>query len=154
MPEVIEALFDPAFYQGLSLPDIAPPDVLDHNETDGIARLRVRYEYLGTLDPLARTVLGTDRISWVQELELASETGHGNLTIVPGVQAGRVSCSATVVVEPTPTGARRIISGALKINIPLVGGRAERAIAPGILRRLDLEAEALAAFLSGGADTN
>ena len=34
------------------------------------------------------------------------------------------------------------------LAIPLVGGRAERSIAPGILRRLDLEAAALAAYLA------
>ena len=74
---VITAVLDPAFYAGLLLPDIEPPEVLARNEHDGRVELEVRYEYSGTLDPLARTVLGTDRISWIQQLSVDPQSGDG-----------------------------------------------------------------------------
>lgn len=147
---LIEAMLDPGFYAGLRLDDLEPPEVLERDISGATALLRVAYAYTGTLDPIARTVLGTERITWVNELQLDTENHTGRLTIVPGVQAGRVSCSGEVAVAETPAGATRSIAGRLSIAIPLLGGRAERAIAPGILRRLDAEAAALEAYLASG----
>ena len=60
-----------------------------------------------------------------------------------------------------PAGARRVliwlaaalatgaittwIAGDFRVRVPLIGGTAERRIVPGIMRRLDVEAEALRA---------
>jgi hypothetical protein len=144
---VATAMLAPDFYVGLQLDDVDPPEVLERTESGSEVFLRIAYAYTGTLDPIARTVLGADRITWVNELHFDQERNVGELTIVPGVQAGRVTCRGRVTLDATPEGATRSIAGALKIGIPLVGGRAERAIAPGILRRLDAEALALAAYL-------
>ncbi len=43
---------------------------------------------------------------------------------------------------------RRVISGDFRIKIPLVGGKAEKAIVPGLARRLDVEADAVAVELA------
>ena len=145
--QVAAAMLDPEFYAGLRLDDIEPPEVLERTVAGTETTLRVAYAYTGTLDPIARTVLGADRITWVNELRFDSSTDRGTLTIIPGVQAGRVTCGGAVTIVGNADGATRSIEGILKIGIPLVGGRAERAIAPGILRRLDAEAAALAAFL-------
>jgi hypothetical protein len=47
-----------------------------------------------------------------------------------------------------PSSCRRRISGEFRIKIPLIGGKAERAIVPGLARRLDVEAAALATALA------
>ena len=41
-----------------------------------------------------------------------------------------------------------MIDGDFRIKIPLVGGKAEKAIVPGLARRLDVEADAVAAELA------
>jgi len=145
--DVATAMLDPAFYAGLALPDIEPPVVLERHVQAEVVTMRVQYAYTGTLDPIARTVLGTERITWVQELTYDLTSQRGDLVIVPGVQAGRVSCRGAIGITSLEEGSKRTITGELKIAIPLVGGRAEKAIAPGILRRLDLESAALAAYL-------
>jgi hypothetical protein len=44
----------------------------------------------------------------------------------------------------------RELDGELVVAIPLVGSRAERKIVPGVLRRLDMEAEAVNSALAHG----
>ena len=42
---------------------------------------------------------------------------------------------------------QRRITGDLRVRIPVIGGSAERRIVPGLVRRLDVEASAVAAAL-------
>ncbi|MER3452944.1 MAG: DUF2505 domain-containing protein, partial [Acidimicrobiia bacterium] len=47
-----------------------------------------------------------------------------------------------------PGTAKRVIDGTLAVDVPLIGRSAERRILPGLLRRLDAEAEALRSWLA------
>jgi hypothetical protein len=40
------------------------------------------------------------------------------------------------------------VAGELFVRVPIVGGTAERRIVPGLVRRLDVEADALTAALT------
>ena len=44
-------------------------------------------------------------------------------------------------------GTTQQISGELKVRVPLIGGTAEKKLVPGIVRRLDVMADALTATL-------
>jgi hypothetical protein len=142
--DVAAVLCDPAFHTALDLPDLSRPEVLDAS-TDGAARvLRLRYEYVGRLDPIARKIVGGRRLTWIQELRLDTSTFAGTLTFSAENDAGRLGGSARVAIDATGDAAsRRRITGDLHVRIPLVGGTAERSIVPGLVRRLDVEAAAL-----------
>jgi len=145
---VATASTDPDFYAALELPDVETPEILAHEATDVSVMLRVRLRFTGALDPVARRVIGAERISWVQELRLDLPTRRGELTVVPDVQQDRIDLKAQVeLIEDSATATTRRIAGDLKVRIPLVGGRAERSLVPGIERRLDAEAEALRDWL-------
>src|SRR3954471_23623565 len=142
---------DPEFQRRLELPDLSLPTVVVH-DVDGAQRvLRLRYRYTGQLDSLARRVIGNRELTWVQELRLDVEHGSGALSFSADDDAGRVDGTASVTISPTGAdGSHRRIAGDFHIRIPLVGGTAERKIVPGIVRRLDVEAAALAARLTSG----
>jgi hypothetical protein len=143
---VAACLTDARFHTGLDLPDIGRPAVVT-DTTDGALRvLRLRYEYVGGLDPIARKVVGGGTLTWVQELRLDLTTFSGTLGFSADQQSDRFNGEADVTIAPLDgdTRCRRRISGDLHIRIPLVGGTAERRIVPGVLRRLDVEAGALA----------
>ena len=146
---VATLMSDPAFQTALELPDLSRPTVVTH-EVDGDAhRLTLRYQYVGQLDPIAQKVVGGRAISWVQDLRIDVATGAGTLGFSADGVGGRADGTATVTITATGDAAcRRRISGDFRIKIPLLGGKAERAIVPGLLRRLDVEAEALAAELA------
>jgi Protein of unknown function (DUF2505) len=147
-----ELMCDPEFQARVELPDLSLPTVVGH-DVDGPHRLlRLRYRYTGQLDSVARRVIGNRQLTWVQELRLDVEQGTGALSFSADDDAGRVGGTASVTISPTKEdGAHRRIAGDFHIRIPLVGGTAERKIVPGLVRRLDVEAAALAARLASGA---
>jgi hypothetical protein len=148
--EVVDVLCDPAFHGGLDLPDLSRPDVLAH-ERDGATRvIRLRYEYTGQLDPAARKILGSRTLTWIQELRLDTASYTGTLTFAAEGGGDRLNGNATVALTSTDGEhhTRRSIAGDLRVRVPLIGGAAERRIVPGVVRRLDVEAAALAAELA------
>ena len=146
---VASIMSDPGFQTQLDLPDLARPDVVAH-EVDGTShRLTLRYAYMGQLDPIAQRVVRGRKLTWVQDLRIDASSGTGTLGFSADGVGGRAEGSATVAITATGEGScRRVKSGDFRIKVPLVGGKAEQAIVPGIARRLDVEADAVAAELA------
>jgi hypothetical protein len=143
---VADVLCDPAFHTQLDLPDLSRPEVVT-SSADGTARLLLlRYEYIGSVDPIARRIVGNRKLTWMQELRLDTQTFTGALSFSAEQDAKRLNGEATVAITATGDGARsrRRIAGDLHVRVPLVGSTAERRIVPGLVRRLDVEAAALA----------
>jgi hypothetical protein len=147
---VAEILGDPAFHAALDLPDLSRPELVEESAAGTERTLRLRYEFVGHLDPIARRVLGGRRLTWTQELRLDSASGLGQLTFAAEADAGRLHGSARVTlvgVGVDGTRTRRTITGDFFVRVPLVGSKAEGRIVPGLVRRMDVEAEALTATL-------
>lgn len=177
-------LSDPAFYRTLRLPDLTLVGVtgdapaVDAGAEGGVC-VRVRYEFSGDLDPLARRLLGGARLAWTQELRLRGGGGsvsfiadanprllHGRAdfsldpagpgpdtapSAAPGDRAAlgdRARTDGDARTDgPFPATVRRL-EGRLTVALPGIGGLVERRIVPGILGRLDVEAEAVREILS------
>jgi hypothetical protein len=147
--QVATLMSDPDFQTMLDLPDLARPDVVAHEVGGPSHRLTLRYEYIGQLDPIAQKVVGGRKLTWVQDLRIDVATGAGTLDFSADGVGGRADGTATVTLAATgDASCRRRIAGDFRIRIPLLGGKAERAIVPGLERRLDVEAAALAAELA------
>lgn len=147
---VADVLCDPAFQTQLDLPDLSRPEVIA-SSVDGTTRLlRLRYEYVGQLDGVARRILGDRKLTWIQELRLDTATFLGTLTFSAEQDADRLGGSADVAITSLDDDhrSRRSITGDLHVRVPVVGGPAERRIVPGLVRRLDVEASAVAEELS------
>jgi hypothetical protein len=152
---VAERLVDPEFHRHLELPDLSLPEVLDE-QTDGTtSRLKLRYQYVGQLDPIAKRLLGGRTLTWIQELELDRATYAGRLSFAAEAEPKQLYGSARFRLEPDgdddgddDAGTVRVLDGELFVRVPVVGGMAERRIVPGLLSRLDVEATALDAQLS------
>jgi hypothetical protein len=150
---VADVLCDPAFHATLDLSDLSRPEIVEHSESGSRRLLRLRYEFVGHLDPIAKRLLAGRRLTWIQELQLDRDTGLGTLRFSAESEADRLYGSADVKlveIEPGPVdGARtrREVAGELFVKVPLVGGTAERRIVPGLVARLDVEADALSVAL-------
>ena len=71
-------------------------------------------------------------------------------TILPDVGGSVLRCSGTFTYRDVAPGrSERATDGELTVKVPLVGGRAEKALAPAIVGRLDGEAQALQRRLGG-----
>jgi hypothetical protein len=144
---VCDAMGDPDFYAALRLPDIEPPELISRTGDGGRVDVRVRFRYTGKLDPIARRIVGQDHVVWVQQIDIDRSSRSCALKVVPEMGAVPVSCTGTFVLRDRNAGCVRTLDGDLRVRVPLIGSRAERSLAPGIMRRLDLEAEALDRFL-------
>jgi len=147
--QVASLMSDAGFQTVLDLPDLARPDVVGDEADGSRRRLTLRYAYTGQLDPIAQRVVGGRTLTWVQDLRIDVATGVGTLDFSADGVGGRADGRAGVVIAATgDASCRRRIDGEFRIRIPLVGGKAERAIVPGLVRRLDVEADAVGAELA------
>jgi Protein of unknown function (DUF2505) len=144
-PDVAEVLCDPAFQTHLDLPDLSRPEVVESSVTGDTRLLKLRYEYIGQIDGIARKIVGSHKLTWIQELRLDTTTFTGTLSFSAEEDADRLNGEAKVAITDAGDGIRSVrrIAGDLHVKVPLVGGTAERRIVPGLVRRLDVEAEAL-----------
>jgi hypothetical protein len=146
---VAAILCDPAFHVALDLPDLSRPEVVEHTTTGTAQLLRLRYEFVGHLDPIARRLLAGRRLTWIQELGLDTATGRGRLTFAAESEPDRLHGAADVVLEALDASrTQRRIAGEFFVRVPVVGSTAERRIVPGLVRRMDVEADALRAVLN------
>lgn len=143
---VAAVLRDPAFHLGLDLPDLGRPEIVDA-APDG-SRLRLRYAWIGSLDPIARRLLGDRPPTWIQEMTLDPVTLTGTLAFAAEADPDRLNGDARVEIVAEGARAVRRIAGRLRVRVPLVGSTAERRILPGLLRRLDVEAAAVGTTLT------
>jgi hypothetical protein len=148
---VAAVLADPRFYTGLDLPDVARPVLLDHKKEAQRSVAVLRYEFIGSLDPMARRLLGRHRLAWTQEISVDRAAGSGELTFRAEVEPKRLHGSAEFRLIAEGDSTVRRLSGELVIAVPVIGPSAERRIVPGLLRRLDVEADAVEATLKGAA---
>jgi hypothetical protein len=142
--EAVEALMvDPALYLALALPDLSQPEVLERSENGDITMLRLRYNYVGKLDPLAQRLLGSSRLAWIQETRVDRSAGSGVVHFEAEKDPSRLHGSSDFVLTAAEGGILRHLDGELVVAVPGIGRMAERRIVPGLLRRLDIEAQGL-----------
>ncbi len=143
-PEVVGGVIsDPQFYAQLQLPDLSLPQIIEHSaDGDGVL-IRLRYEFTGSLDPIAQRLLGNERLAWTQDVRYDRTTRSGSLEFGAEKDPRRLhgSASFTLAPEPGEGGTLRSIDGELVVAVPAIGHMAERRIVPGIVRRMDIEAE-------------
>ena len=145
---VIAILCDPMFHTALDLPDMSRPEVVEHVSSGTEHVLKLRYEFTGSLDPIARKILAGRQLAWIQELRIDTTTGRGRLSFQAEAEPKRLNGSADVaLVRRGSARTTRHIEGDLFVKVPLVGATAERRIVPGLVRRLDVEAAAVTAAL-------
>jgi hypothetical protein len=145
---VCAGMGDPEFYAALRLPDLEPPELLVRTVDGDRVDIHTRFTYTGKLDPIARRIVGNDHVAWVQRLVIDAPAHSATLTVSPEVGVMPVTCSGTFALHEADGGqCLRTLEAELKIKVPIIGSRAEKSLAPGIMRRLDLEAEALNQFL-------
>ena len=119
------AMVDPEFLESTRLPDVGPPKVLSREEDGDTVTLRVSYHYTGSLDSLARRVLRTSDVAWVQETRLDRSSHRTTFTVIPKVHAERFQCGGSMQLTEAGAATQRVIDGELKIKVPIFGGRAE-----------------------------
>ena len=136
-------MVDSAFYLDLTLPDLSQPELLERSDNGDVTTLRLRYDYVGNLDPLAHRLLGSSRLAWIQETRIDRSADSGVIHFEAERDPKRLHGSSDFVLTQDGDNTVRRLDGELIVALPGIGRMAERRIVPGVLRRLDIEAQAL-----------
>ena len=151
--QVAAAFVDPRFYEMLdALPKLGRPEVLTHEVHESTAHLRIRYRFTGHLSSAVRAAVDPEKLSWVEDAQHDLAAHRARFTMVADHYADRFHCDGTYRFDSVgPTSTNRICTGELRIRMPLVGHRVEKAIVSGLREHLEAEAPVVERFLSQSA---
>ena len=152
--EAVEAaLLDPRFVGRLGeLPRLGRPALLAEQREGTVVRREVRSAFVGELSPAVTAVVDPDKLTWVDVGEHDLATHRSRHHIVPDHYGSRLSCTYETALTAGGSGTLRVTAGELRVHMPLVGRRVERAIVSGLAEHAALEAEALADWLARADD--
>ncbi len=148
-PDRVMAIYaDPATYEQLGqLGKLSAPELVSQSSEGNVVKIALRYRYVGDLPGGASRFVKADKISWVQDSRFDLDAGTQAIAIRPDNYADRFQAGADATFTAQGDGSRRQVTGEVKIRLPLVGGKVERAIVDGLVEHLQEEAKAVEALL-------
>lgn len=147
--DVIEVYLDQSFWSGLTrLRATKAPEVLAVERSGDRAVVRLRYGLSVELPREAARFIDLGDVTWVEETTWDLRHREAEVRFLPAQGGGLLRAGATSRLLDLDDAAVREVRGDLKVRVPLVGGRVERAIVEGVGEHLEAEAEAVAEHLA------
>jgi hypothetical protein len=146
--QVAEALLDPDYQRTLKGIDVlSNREVLQQEEgADGRVMRRVRC-VLGVDLGGAKRFLGDSEPAWIEEAQWDPASRKWEWKILPEVAKDLLSASGYIEIDGSEEESVRIVSGNVKVKVPLYGGKVEAVIVRGLETAYAQEAEKLAKWL-------
>ncbi|HVF32006.1 MAG TPA: DUF2505 family protein [Acidimicrobiales bacterium] len=153
LQQVEAALVDPAFLDRLStMPHLGRPTLVHRVEAGDLVHQWVKYAFTGEVNSAVRRVVDPSRLTWVEESTLDRRTHRTTWRIVPDHYRNLLRSSGEFRLDPDPdrpdTHTRRTTEAELKVTVPLVGGKVERAIVNGLREHAAEEEQVLDDWLA------
>lgn len=127
------ALVDPTFLVRMAeLPKLGSAEVVSQARVGDVVNQDVRYLFQAQLSSAVTRVVDPDKLTWIERSVCDLTTHVTQCQIVPDFYGGLLSGRYDARIVEVTDGARRTITGELKVKMPLVGGKVERAIVGGI----------------------
>lgn len=146
---VDDALVNPAFLARMSeLPKLGSADVVA-NERDGhLVKLQVRYLFQADLSSAVTKFVDPAKLTWVEDSTCDLSTHHTTCVIRPDNYDNLLEGSYEAQISPSEAGSVRTVTGTIKVHVPLLGGKVEKAIVGGLQENSDAQISLLTEWLS------
>ena len=132
------------------LPKVGRVELLLHEVDGAMVHQQVRYAFAGDLSPAVRRVVDPARLTWVEDSTTDRTTHISHFRILPDSYAALLHCRGTFTLTPDGDGAsRRMAEGDLKVSVPLVAGKVERAILSGLEEHAATEVDLVNSWATG-----
>jgi hypothetical protein len=144
------ALVNPDFLARMAeLPKLGSAEVVS-NERDGdIVKLQVRYLFQADLSAAVTKVVDPAKLTWIEDSTCDLAEHHTICVIRPDNYANLLEGSYEARVAAADSGSLRTITGKIKVRIPLLGGKVEKAIIGGLSENADAQTTLLTEFITG-----
>ena len=154
--EDVEAAFvDPDFVAELGTrPELGAPRHVRQEADGDVVHQWIAHRFTGELNAAVRRVIDPKRLTWVEESTHNRATHRTTWRVVPDHYASLLRCAGTFQLEPDGDGERtlRVAEGEVKVNMPLVGSKAEKGIVSGLEEHAALQARVLDDWLAQRRD--
>ena len=121
--------------------------ILSERKEGDVHHWRMRFEPDRELPGPVAKILGADKLVYEQETRLGPDRVL-HWEVIPAVAADKVSAKGTMHTAPHANGIERIVQGEIKVRVPLVGGRIEKAIVGNVTESYEKAAEATMKWLA------
>jgi hypothetical protein len=149
MDAVQSVLFDPDFVAARSsLPKLGDAELLESSRDGSSGHQRIRLRFTAPLSSAVTAVIDPSKLTWVDDATYDLVAHIAEHQILPDNYADRLSCSYRALLEARDGGTHRSLDGVMKVRMPLVGGKVERAIVSGLEEHADAEAVLINEFLA------
>lgn len=146
--EVAKALLDEDYQESLDgIRPLKQREVLEQTEKSGGRVIRRTRCVLGTDLGAAKRFLGDAEPAWVEEATWHPSRMHWEWVILPEVAADLLSSAGSIDLTEDGDGTLRRVTGAVKVKVPLYGGRVEGVIVQNLKQAYEEEATRLAKWL-------
>jgi hypothetical protein len=149
-PDAVDAaLVDPAFLVRMAeLPKLGSAEVVS-NERDGdTVNLQVRYLFQADLSPKVTKFVDPEKLTWIEDSTIDLTAHETTCVIRPDNYDNLLEGRYSSTITPTAAGCERAVTGMIKVRIPLLGSKVEKAIIGGLSENSDAQTELLTEFLS------
>ncbi|MGZ6969963.1 MAG: DUF2505 family protein, partial [Acidimicrobiia bacterium] len=118
------------------------------NERDGhIVELQVRYLFQADLSAAVTRVVDPSKLTWIEASTCDLSIHTTTCVIRPDNYANLLQGSYEAAISASGSGCVRTITGRIKVKVPLLGGKVEKAIVSGLSENADAQTSLLAEFL-------
>ena len=142
------ALVDPEFLARMDeLPKLGSADVLECTRDGDIVALKVRYLFQAELSAAVTKFVDPSQLTWVEDstCDLAAHTT--SCVIRPDNYENLLTGSYDATIVASDTGSLRTVSGKIKVGVPLLGGKVEKAIVGGLGENVDAQTALLTEWI-------
>jgi hypothetical protein len=143
------ALLDREFIAATAeLPRLGEPQLLEQQRDGDRVHQRVHYRFTAQLSSAVTRVIDPAKLTWIDDARFDLTSHSARHRILPDYYADRLQASYNVILEPLGDSTRRVATGEVKVRVPLVGGRVERAIVSGLEEHAAAEADLLGRWVA------
>lgn len=143
------ALVDSTFLQRMDeLPKLGSAEIVRNDRDGDVVQLAVRYLFQAELSSAVTRVVDPDKLTWVEESTCDLVAHRTTCVIRPDNYANLLQGSYDATITVAGSGSTRTITGQLKVKVPLLGGKVEKAIVGGLAENAEAQASLLTSFIS------
>jgi hypothetical protein len=127
------AMVDPDFLARMAeLPKLGSAEVVGCTRDGDVVSLQVRYLFQADLPSAVTRFVDPAKMSWVEDSTCDLTAHRTQCVIKPDYYANLLSGSYEATIAAAGQGSVRTVKGSLKVHVPVVGGKAEKAIVGGL----------------------
>jgi hypothetical protein len=143
------ALVNPEFLTRMAeLPKLGSAEVVSNDRDGDTMHLQVRYLFQADLSASVTRVVDPSKLTWIEDSTVDLAAHHTTCVIRPDNYENLLEGSYEAAIAASGPGCVRTVTGRIKVHVPLLGGKVEKAIIGGLTENSDAQTHLLTEFLA------